>query len=181
MTAANWLVAVLPSAAMAGSQSRNFVARSRWRSGNPLSAPERRGGRLLFGDGPHRCPGAGLTRVIAHALLTTCPGRMTPARRIRTEPAGHGHGRLPAAAGHPRRARLRRLLQDLGATRVRIASKSRRGRYVLLSHRTEPVRGRLAEQPAQELKASAMAQIRQALPPGADPGRQARKAGSHGP
>ena len=70
----------------------------------------------------------------------------------------------PYPAGHPRRARLRQLLQDLGATRVGVAFESRNGRYSLLSYRTEPTRHRLAELPTQELKAIAMAQIRQALP-----------------
>ena len=70
----------------------------------------------------------------------------------------------PFPPGHPRRARLRQLLQDLGATRVRIAFESRRGRYRLLSYRTESVQHRLAEQATQELQAIAMAQIRQALP-----------------
>ena len=70
----------------------------------------------------------------------------------------------PYPPGHPLRARLRRLLQDLGATGVRIAFEGRGGRYRLLSYRTEPVRHRLPEQPTQELEAFAMAQIRQALP-----------------
>ena len=70
----------------------------------------------------------------------------------------------PYPPGHPRRARLRELLQGLGATRVGITFESRRGRYLLLSYRTGPVRHRLAEQPTQELKAVAMAMIRQALP-----------------
>ena len=70
----------------------------------------------------------------------------------------------PYPPGHPRRARLRRLLQDLGATGVGVTFESRNGRYRLLSYRTEPVRRRLAEQPTQELKAIATAQIRQALP-----------------
>ena len=66
--------------------------------------------------------------------------------------------------GHPLRARLRLRLQDLGATSVGATFESRRGRYLLLSYRTEPMRHRLAGQPTQELKAIAMAQIRQALP-----------------
>ena len=70
----------------------------------------------------------------------------------------------PYPPGHPLRARLRRLLQDLGATGVGIAFEGRSGRYVLLSYRTEPVQHRLAEQATQELQAIAMAQIRQALP-----------------
>ena len=70
----------------------------------------------------------------------------------------------PYPPGHPRRARLRRLLQDLGATSVGVAFESRGGQYLLLSYRTEPKRHRLAEQPTQELKAFAIAQIRQALP-----------------
>ena len=70
----------------------------------------------------------------------------------------------PYPPGHPRRARLRELLQDLDATSVRIAFEGRGGRYLLLSYRTEPVRHRLAEQPTQELKAIAMAQIRLGLP-----------------
>ena len=79
--------------------------------------------------------------------------------------------------GHPHRARLRRLLQDLGATRVGIAFEGRDSRYLLLSYRTEPVRRRLAEQPTQELKTFAMAQICQALPrsPGSD-GKRGRFA-----
>ena len=48
----------------------------------------------------------------------------------------------PYPPGHPLRARLRR------------------GRQPLLSYRTEPVRPRLAEQPAQELKGFATAQFR---------------------
>ena len=71
---------------------------------------------------------------------------------------------VPYPPGHPLRVRLRRLLQDLGATRVGIAFEGRRGRYRLLSYRTEPVRHRLAPQPTQELKAFAKEQIRQALP-----------------
>ena len=70
----------------------------------------------------------------------------------------------PFPPGHPHRARLRRLLQDLGATSVTITFESRSGRYRLLSYRTEPVRRRLAEQPTQELQAFAIARIRQALP-----------------
>ena len=56
------------------------------------------------------------------------------------------------------------MLRDLGATSVGVTFESRRGRYLLLSYRTEPARHRLDGQPAQELKAFAMAQIRQALP-----------------
>lgn len=70
----------------------------------------------------------------------------------------------PYPPGHPLRARLRRLLQDLGATSVGVTFESRDGRYRLLSYGTEPQRRRLAEQPTQELQAFAMAQIRQALP-----------------
>ena len=65
--------------------------------------------------------------------------------------------------GHPLRARLRLRLQDLGATSVGVTFESRRGRYLLLSYRTGPVQHRLAGQPTRELKAFAMAQIRQAL------------------
>ena len=68
----------------------------------------------------------------------------------------------PDPPGHPRRAELRRLLQGLGATRVGVSFESRRGRYRLLSYRTEPVRHRLAGQPTQELKAFPLAEIRQA-------------------
>ena len=70
----------------------------------------------------------------------------------------------PYPPGHPLRARLRQMLQDLGASGVGITFESRRGRYLLLSYRTEPARHRLAGQPTHELKAFAMAQIRQALP-----------------
>ena len=70
----------------------------------------------------------------------------------------------PYPPGHPRRARLRRLLQDLGATTIDATFESRNGRYRLLSYRSQPVRHRLAKQPTQELKAIAMAQIHQALP-----------------
>lgn len=88
----------------------------------------------------------------------------------------------PYPPGHPRRARLRELLQDLGATRVGIAFEGRDGRYVPLSYRTEPVRRRLAEQPAQELKAFAMAQIRQGLPSAPSPdGKRGRFAWALGP
>ena len=66
--------------------------------------------------------------------------------------------------GHPLRARLRLRLQDLGATSVGVTFESRRGRYLLLSYRTGPVRHRLAGQPTRELKVFAMALIRQALP-----------------
>ena len=69
----------------------------------------------------------------------------------------------PYPPGHPRRARLRRLLQDLGAASVVVSFESRCGQYLLLSYRTEPARHRLAGQPGQALKAFAMAQIRQAL------------------
>lgn len=88
----------------------------------------------------------------------------------------------PYPPGHPLRAGLRRLLQDLGATRVSIAFEGRDGRYVLLSYRTEPVQRRLAEQPTQELKAFAMALIRQGLPwaPGSD-GTRGRFAWALGP
>ena len=88
----------------------------------------------------------------------------------------------PYPPGHPTRTRLRQLLQDLGATSVGIAFESRRGRYRVLSYRTEPVRRRLAEQPTQELKAIAMAQIRQALPraPNHD-GKRGRFAWALGP
>ena len=84
--------------------------------------------------------------------------------------------------GHSRRARLRQLLQDLGATSVRVTSENRRGRYLLLSHRTESVRHRLAEQSTQELKAFALAQTRQGLPwaPSQD-GKRGRFAWDLGP
>ena len=50
----------------------------------------------------------------------------------------------PYPPGHLRRARLRELLQDLGATRVGVTFETRGGQYLLLSYRTEPVRHRLA-------------------------------------
>ena len=74
----------------------------------------------------------------------------------------------PYPPGHPRRARLRRLLQDLGAASVRVTFESRGGRYRLLGYRTAPVRHRLDERATQELRAFAIAQIRQALPGGPD-------------
>ena len=39
----------------------------------------------------------------------------------------------PYPPGHRLRARLRQLLQDLGATRVRVTFESRDGQYLLLS------------------------------------------------
>ena len=68
--------------------------------------------------------------------------------------------------GHPRRARLRRLLQDqdLGGASVRVTFESRGGRYRLLGYRTAPVRHRLDGRATQELRAFAIALIRQALP-----------------
>ena len=50
----------------------------------------------------------------------------------------------PYPPGHARRTRLRRLLQDLGATSVGLTFESCRGRFLLLSYRTEPARHRLA-------------------------------------
>lgn len=89
---------------------------------------------------------------------------------------------IPDPPGHPLRARLRRRLQDLGAASVRITFESRRGRYRLLSYRTEPARRRLDGQATQELKAFAMAQIRVGLPgtPSQD-GRRGRLAWNLGP
>lgn len=80
------------------------------------------------------------------------------------------------------RPRLRRLLQDLDAASVAVTFESRCGQYRLQSYRTEPVRHRLDEQATQELKAFAMAQIRQALPgaPGPD-GKRGRFAWALGP
>ena len=88
----------------------------------------------------------------------------------------------PYPPGHPLRARLRRLLQNLGAASVVVAFESRAGRYLLLSYRTEPIRHRLAERPTQELKGFAMAQIGQALPraPSQD-GKRGRFAWALGP
>ena len=72
--------------------------------------------------------------------------------------------RAPYPPGHPRRDRLRKLLRNLGAAGVAVSFESRRGRYVLLSYGTQPTRHRLAEGPTEDLRACAMAQIRQALP-----------------
>ena len=88
----------------------------------------------------------------------------------------------PYPPGHPRRARLRPLLQGLGAARVVVSFESRRGRYRLLSYRTEPVRHRLAEQPTEELKTFAMAQIRQPLSRAPSPdGKRGRFSWALGP
>ena len=88
----------------------------------------------------------------------------------------------PYPPGHPRRARLRQLLQDLGATRVGVNFESRCGQYLVLNYGTGPARHRLAEEPTRELKAFAMAQIRQALPRAPDQdGKRGRFSWALGP
>ena len=88
----------------------------------------------------------------------------------------------PYPPGHPRRARLRQLLQDLDATSVGVSFESHRGQYRLLSYRTEPTRHRLPEPATQELKAFATAQIRQSLPGAPSPdGKRGEFAWALGP
>ena len=66
--------------------------------------------------------------------------------------------------GHPRRARIRTILQPLGSTRVRVNFESREARYAALSYGLEPVRHQLAKVDADELRAVAVAVIQAALP-----------------
>ena len=79
-----------------------------------------------------------------------------------------GSDRMPTTSpyppGHPLRAQLRELLQDLGAASVKVTFENRGGQYRLLTYGTRPARHRLPEGATANLKAFAMAQLRRGLP-----------------
>ena len=70
----------------------------------------------------------------------------------------------PYPPGDPRREDLRAQLRTLEAETLHVAFVSRHGAYHLLSYRLEPVRRRLDEHAAAELRTFSMTTIRHSLP-----------------